>query len=226
MIRRTTRSTSGRVGPLRVSQSGKSMMTVIETARPEAATTGALSGEAYRVAMRRWLSANLPASFRSDQRRSRRRRCSSRIAWEAAMYRAGLAGITWPQAYGGHGRTLARAPDRKPGDRALAMPKASIRSARNLRARSFSRSGPKSRSVASCRRSSRCATSGARAFPSPKRAPIWRAADARHPHGDTWRINGQKVWTSGHTVLSVAWCWRAPGPWRTASRPRHVRRPA
>ena len=74
------------------------MMTVIETARPEAATTGALSGEAYRVAMRRWLSANLPASFRSDHVAFSPPTLQQSIAWEAAMYRAGLAGITWPQA--------------------------------------------------------------------------------------------------------------------------------
>ena len=37
-------------------------MTVIETEAPETATTGELSGEADRVAMRRWLRANLPAS--------------------------------------------------------------------------------------------------------------------------------------------------------------------
>ena len=81
-------------------------MTVIETAPPEAATAGELSGEAYRVAMRRWLRANLPASFCSDSAAFTPPTLSQSIAWEAAMYRAGLAGIIWPQAYGGHGRTL------------------------------------------------------------------------------------------------------------------------
>ena len=32
------------------------------------------------------------------------------IAWEAALHQAGLAGITWPREYGGHGLTLREHP--------------------------------------------------------------------------------------------------------------------
>ena len=81
-------------------------MTVIDAEPPEAITASNLSGEEYRVAMRRWLGANLPANFRSDSAAFAPPALQQSLDWEAAMYRAGFTGITWPRAYGGHGRTL------------------------------------------------------------------------------------------------------------------------
>ena len=81
-------------------------MTVLEAHAAKAVAANQLSGEDYRAAARSWLRANLPASFRSDSASFSPPTLQASIAWEAAMHRVGLTGITWPQAYGGHGRTL------------------------------------------------------------------------------------------------------------------------
>ena len=81
-------------------------MTAVNISVQDGAVTQSLSGEAYRQAARSWLATNLPASFRSDSTAFAAPSLTQSTAWEAALYRAGLAGITWPTAYGGHGRTL------------------------------------------------------------------------------------------------------------------------
>lgn len=66
--------------------------------------------EAFRVELRSWLDAHLPADWRAagywarldpDDAFARRRE------WEAGKARAGFAGIQWPVAYGGRGGTPA-----------------------------------------------------------------------------------------------------------------------
>jgi alkylation response protein AidB-like acyl-CoA dehydrogenase len=174
------------------------MMTVIETARPEAATTGALSGEAYRVAMRRWLSANLPASFRSDQAAFSPPTLQQSIAWEAAMYRAGLAGITWPRAYGGHGRTLREHLIANQEIGALAMPESVNSIGKEL-------AGPIILAVGTEEQKRRFLPAilemrdvWCQGFSEPEAGSDLAGLRTRATrNGDTWRINGQKVWTSG-----------------------------
>src|SRR5690606_18978794 len=53
-----------------------------------------------------WLGKNLPDFMRSDSLNWRAATLAESSEWEAAMYHAGLAGMTWPKAYGGHGLTL------------------------------------------------------------------------------------------------------------------------
>lgn len=65
-----------------------------------------LSGEAFRAHVRDWLAANVPPGFRADAPGYATPTLQQCRDFEAAMHRAGLAGITWPRAYGGHGRTL------------------------------------------------------------------------------------------------------------------------
>jgi len=173
-------------------------MTVIETARPEAATTGALSGEAYRVAMRRWLSANLPASFRSDHVAFSPPTLQQSIAWEAAMYRAGLAGITWPQAYGGHGRTLREHLIANQEIGALAMPESVNSIGKEL-------AGPIILAVGTEEQKRRFLPAilemrdvWCQGFSEPEAGSDLAGLRTRATrNGDTWRINGQRVWTSG-----------------------------
>jgi alkylation response protein AidB-like acyl-CoA dehydrogenase len=173
-------------------------MTVIETAQPEAATTGALSGEAYRGAMRRWLSANLPASFRSDNAAFSPPTLQQSIAWEAAMYRAGLAGITWPQAYGGHGRTLREHLIANQEIGALAMPESVNSIGKEL-------AGPIILAVGTEEQKRRFLPAilemrdiWCQGFSEPEAGSDLAGLRTRAIRtGDTWRINGQKIWTSG-----------------------------
>lgn len=174
------------------------MMTVIETEPPEAAEAESLSGEAYRVAMRRWLRANLPPSFRSDSAAFSPPALQQSIAWEAAMYRAGLTGITWPEAYGGHGRTLREHLVANQEIGALAMPESVNSIGKEL-------AGPIILAVGSEEQKRRFLPAilemrdiWCQGFSEPEAGSDLAGLRTRAtPAGDNWKINGQKIWTSG-----------------------------
>jgi alkylation response protein AidB-like acyl-CoA dehydrogenase len=173
-------------------------MTVIETEAPEAAAAGSLSGEAYRVAMRRWLRANLPPSFRSDGAAFSPPTLPQSIAWEAAMYRAGLAGIIWPLAYGGHGRTLREHLIANQEIGATAMPESVNSIGKEL-------AGPIILAVGTEEQKRRFLPAilemrdiWCQGFSEPEAGSDLASLRTRATRdGDTWRINGQKIWTSG-----------------------------
>lgn len=62
--------------------------------------------ENYRSYARTWLAAHLPKHMLADSLDYRSPTLEESRQWEAAMYKAGLAGMTWPNAYGGHGLSL------------------------------------------------------------------------------------------------------------------------
>jgi alkylation response protein AidB-like acyl-CoA dehydrogenase len=173
-------------------------MTVIETEPPEAAAANGLSGEAYRVAMRRWLRVNLPAGFRSDSGAFAPPALQQSIAWEAAMYRAGLTGITWPKAYGGHGRTLREHLIANQEIGALAMPESVNSIGKEL-------AGPIILAVGTEEQKRRFLPAilemrdiWCQGFSEPEAGSDLASLRTRATRtGDNWRINGQKIWTSG-----------------------------
>lgn len=55
---------------------------------------------------RAWLDANLPATLREDRLQDRAPTVAELCEWEAKLHRAGLVGATWPERYGGGGRSL------------------------------------------------------------------------------------------------------------------------
>jgi len=173
-------------------------MTVIDTAQPATATAGELSGEAYRVAMRRWLRANLPASFRSDSAAFASPSLQQSIEWEAALYRAGLAGITWPKAYGGHGRTLREHLIANQEIGALAMPESVNSIGKEL-------AGPIILAVGTEEQKHRFLPAilemrdiWCQGFSEPEAGSDLAGLRTRATRdGDIWRITGQKIWTSG-----------------------------
>jgi alkylation response protein AidB-like acyl-CoA dehydrogenase len=171
-------------------------MTVIE-AEPREATME-LSGEAYRTAMRSWLHANLPAEFRSDSAAFSPPSLPQSIAWEAAMHRAGLSGITWPRAYGGHGRTLREHLIANQEIGALAMPESVNSIGKEL-------AGPIILAVGTEEQKQRFLPAilemrniWCQGFSEPEAGSDLASLRTRATRsGDTWRINGQKIWTSG-----------------------------
>ncbi len=171
-------------------------MTVIEAVPREA--TMELSGEAYRTAMRSWLHANLPAEFRSDSAAFSPPSLPQSIAWEAAMHRAGLSGITWPRAYGGHGRTLREHLIANQEIGALAMPESVNSIGKEL-------AGPIILAVGTEEQKQRFLPAilemrniWCQGFSEPEAGSDLASLRTRATRsGDTWRINGQKIWTSG-----------------------------
>lgn len=70
--------------------------------------TGAATSSAgsYGEHARRWLQDNLTDKLRTDRGFDQPASLQDLIQFEADMHAGGLAGITWPKEYGGHGLTL------------------------------------------------------------------------------------------------------------------------
>jgi alkylation response protein AidB-like acyl-CoA dehydrogenase len=171
-------------------------MTVMEAEQRE--TTADLFGAPYRAAMRNWLRANLRAEFCSDSPAFSQPTLHQSIAWEAAMYRAGLAGIIWPKAYGGHGRTLREHLIANQEIGALAMPESVNSIGKEL-------AGPIILAVGTEEQKQRFLPAilemrdiWCQGFSEPEAGSDLAGLRTRATRtGDTWRINGQKIWTSG-----------------------------
>lgn len=167
--------------------------------RPEmAAADAALSGEAYRMAARDWLAANLPASSRGDNAAYAPPTLAQSIAWEAAMHRAGLAGITWPTNYGGHGRSLREHLIANQEIGALAMPESVNSIGKEL-------AGPIILAIGTEEQKQRflpaildMSNIWCQGFSEPEAGSDLAGLRTRAVrNGDVWTINGQKIWTSG-----------------------------
>lgn len=173
-------------------------MSVLEAVSTQAVAGEKLTGEAYRDAMHRWLHANLPASFRSDSAAFAPPTLQQSIAWEAAMYRAGLTGITWPQAYGGHGRSLREHLIANQEIGRLAMPESVNSIGKEL-------AGPIILAVGTEEQKRRFLPAilemcniWCQGFSEPEAGSDLAGLRTRATRdGDGWRINGQKIWTSG-----------------------------
>lgn len=167
--------------------------------RPEmAAADAALSGELYRMAARDWLAANLPASSRGDNAAYAPPTLAQSIAWEAAMQRAGLAGITWPTNYGGHGRSLREHLIANQEIGALAMPESVNSIGKEL-------AGPIILAIGTEEQKQRflpaildMSNIWCQGFSEPEAGSDLAGLRTRAVrNGDVWTINGQKIWTSG-----------------------------
>ena len=167
--------------------------------------------EAFRKEFRAWLDEQ--PHRRVPRRRARRLDGDGRAtgsqrlrAWNRTLADARYAAIAWPEEWGGRGAGVmeqvvfaeemhraARAGHAQPA-RPLEH-RAGDHRARHRRAEA-------ARSSPAC---SAATTSGARASPSPTRAPTSRRCSMTAVlDGDTWIVNGQKTWnTLGHIAN---WC--------------------
>ena len=173
-------------------------MSLVEAVSMQAVAGESLTGKAYRDAMRRWLRANLPASFRSDSAAFAPPNLQQSVAWEAAMYGAGLTGITWPQVYGGHGRSLREHLIANQEIGALAMPESVNSIGKEL-------AGPIILAVGTEEQKRRFLPAildmrniWCQGFSEPEAGSDLAGLRTRATRsGDDWRITGQKIWTSG-----------------------------
>ncbi len=62
--------------------------------------------QAFRERVRAWLREHLPGSLRPAG--GRREALAHAKAWQRALYEAGLVGMAWPCAYGGHEATITQ----------------------------------------------------------------------------------------------------------------------
>ena len=166
-------------------------------------------------------------------RRGRRQRCGSRAArpggaglararaYQAALYEAGLAGLTWPQEYGGQGL---------PGP----LPDHLQRGGRRLRHRPYGvftigfgmcmptvlAHGTEAHKQRFVRPAAQGEEIWCQLFSEPSAgSDVASLRSTAVRDGDEWVLNGQKVWTSGRSLLAVR---HRPGPDR--SRPAQASR--
>ncbi len=165
------------------------------TLTPPAPATGQ---DAYRQHARQWLRANLPDHMRSDSVNYRTPTLDECRDWEAAMYRAGLAGMTWPRAYGGLGLTMREhlAVNKEIG--ALAMPESVSSIGKELVGPIIQTVGTETQKLQFLPDILAMRNFWCQGFSEPDAgSDLARLRTRAVPEGDSWRVNGQKIWTSG-----------------------------
>src|SRR5690606_30531509 len=116
----------------------------------------------------------------------------------AAMYRAGLAGMTWPEAYGGHGLTLREhlAVNKEIG--ALPMPESVSSIGKELAGPIIMTVGTEAQKQSFLPAILQMREYWCQGFSEPDAgSDLVRLRTRAVQEGDNWRINGQKIWTSG-----------------------------
>jgi alkylation response protein AidB-like acyl-CoA dehydrogenase len=152
----------------------------------------------YRQYARQWLGANLPEHMRSDNVNYRTPTLDECRDWEASMYDAGLAGMTWPKVYGGLGLSLREhlVVNKEVG--ALAMPESVSSIGKELAGPIIQTVGTEAQKQLFLPRILAMRDYWCQGFSEPDAgSDLVRLRTKAVPEGDTWRINGQKIWTSG-----------------------------
>lgn len=158
----------------------------------------AIAPDAYRAHAREWLKNNLPAHMRADSLDYRSPTLDESSQWEAAMYRAGLAGMTWPVEYGGHGLTLREhlAVNKEIG--ALAMPESVSSIGKELAGPIIMTVGTEAQKKTFLPAILQMQSYWCQGFSEPDAgSDLVRLRTRATQEGGHWRINGQKIWTSG-----------------------------
>lgn len=153
---------------------------------------------AYAARARTWLKENLNDRLRTDRAHDTPATLDELKQFEAALYKAGLAGITWPQAYGGHGLTLR---EHLEANREIGL--APAPNAVNSIGKELV--GPIVLAVGDERQKSEFLpaildmdTVWCQGFSEPGAGSDLAGLRTRvEPCADGWRVNGQKIWTSG-----------------------------
>ncbi len=168
--------------------------------------------EAFRAEARAWLDANLPASLRGDPDSipdallRGERLTGDADLWRQRMGQKGWGAPTWPTAYGGGGLSPAEA-------RVLAEEMAAIGAANPIVGMGTSMFGPtlleygtedqKQRHIPPIVRGELRWCQG---YTEPGAGSDLAALQTRcEDAGDHWKINGQKIWTSGAQYAD--WCF-------------------
>lgn len=166
----------------------------IEVAHPDPAT----SKSAYRAHAREWLRANLPSSMRADSVDYKTPSLNECRDWEEAMYRAGLAGMTWPREYGGYGLTLREhlAVNKEIG--ALMMPESVGSVGKELAGPIIMAVGTEEQKQEFLPKILAMKNYWCQGFSEPEAgSDLVRLRTRAVEEDGSWRINGQKIWTSG-----------------------------
>ncbi len=154
--------------------------------------------EAYRAAARGWLSAHLDPAHRLDAVDGHTQTLDEAKAFEQALWQAGLAGITWPTAYGGHGRTLREHLIANQEIGRVPMPESANSIGKELAGPIILAVGTEAQKKAYLPDILAMKAIWCQGFSEPEAGSDLAGLRTKAVHdGGVWRINGQKVWTSG-----------------------------
>jgi len=153
---------------------------------------------AYRAYAREWLRGHLPEHMRADSLEYRTPTLEESSAWEASMYDAGLVGMTWPKVYGGLGLTLREHLMVNKEVGALPMPESVSSIGKELAGPIIQTVGTEEQKQLFLPRILSIKDYWCQGFSEPDAgSDLARLRTKAVQEGDTWRINGQKIWTSG-----------------------------
>ena len=154
--------------------------------------------DAYRRHARQWLAANLPDYMRSDSLNYRTPTLQESSAWEAAMYRAGLACMTWPKEYGGYGLSLREHLVVNKEIGSLPMPESVSSIGKELAGPIIMAVGTEEQKRTFLPAILAIENYWCQGFSEPGAGSDLAGLRTKATQeGDVWRINGQKIWTSG-----------------------------
>jgi alkylation response protein AidB-like acyl-CoA dehydrogenase len=157
-----------------------------------------LENEAYRRRVRDFLATQVPEGFLADQPDHAPPGLEACKAWEAAMHRAGLAGITWPEAYGGHGLTLREHLIANQEIGRLALPESVNSIGKELAGPIILAIGTEDQKRRYLPAILEMREIWCQGFSEPEAGSDLAGLRTRAVRdGDGWRITGQKIWTSG-----------------------------
>lgn len=152
----------------------------------------------YRRHARTWLADHLPHHMRADSLDFRAPTLEESRQWEAAMYKAGLVGMTWPTPYGGHGLTLREHLVVNKEIGALPMPESVSSIGKELAGPIIMKVGTQEQKQLFLPAILNMDHYWCQGFSEPDAgSDLARLRTRAVPDGNGWRINGQKIWTSG-----------------------------
>ena len=157
--------------------------------------------ESYRLELRGWLEANIPAWWRAERWMTLFEVPESRFAdlreWQGVLHRAGYMGLLWPREYGGRGLSLAHELIRaEEFQRAKAPPLANVLGL-TLCAPALLEFGTEKQKLRHLEKILSAEEIWVQGYSEPGAGSDLAGLSTRAElHGDEYRVNGQKIWTT------------------------------
>ncbi|WP_238364645.1 acyl-CoA dehydrogenase family protein [Mesobacterium pallidum] len=153
---------------------------------------------AYAASARAWIRGNLTDALRTDRAHVPGASLGDKIAFEAAQHRAGLVGITWPKDYGGHGLTLREHLEANREIGLAPMPNAVNSIGKELAGPIIMAVGREDQKLDLLPKILKMDHIWCQGFSEPGAGSDLAGLRTRAERtADGWRVNGQKIWTSG-----------------------------
>jgi alkylation response protein AidB-like acyl-CoA dehydrogenase len=159
---------------------------------------GRAGGTDFRERARAWLEANAPRPSDGVEEIGGSNGIKAQQAFQARLYDAGFAGITWPAAYGGQGLTNAEQIAFSEEARRYSLPVGAFIIGLGMPGPTILECGSEEQKQRYIRPMLRGEEIWCQLFSEPGAgSDVASLQSSAVRDGDTWILNGQKVWTSG-----------------------------